>query len=233
MGQLVSQREVIERIYSCKALFFDFDGTLVNLDKLNVDCFSIVFKEVFNLDFTRTDFMKYISGRGSKHGLVEYLRVNGIKDFSVKEIHALFYKNKKRLIKERLDEEIYLLPGIGEFLKVYADGSRKILVVTSSREKHVKKMLTHFKIFKYFEKVIDRNMVIRGKPDPQPYLDAIKYSGFNSDECIAFEDSFYGLQSSKGADLFTVGILNKGWNEDFVYQLSDFVISDYRELITS
>ena len=125
--------QVKEKIESSKALFFDFDGTLVNLDKLNVDSFSIVFKEKFNLDFTRTDFMKYISGRGSKNGIIEYLGVNGIKDFSAEEINTLFYENKKRLIEERLDEEIYLLPGIEEFLKVYADGSRKILVVTSSK----------------------------------------------------------------------------------------------------
>ncbi len=62
--------------------FFDFDGTLVNLDKLNVDSFALVFKEMFSIDFSREDFMKYISGRGSKNGIVEYLETKGIKDFS-------------------------------------------------------------------------------------------------------------------------------------------------------
>ena len=47
----------------------------------------------------------------------------------------------------------------------------------------------------------------------------------------SFEDSFFGLQSAKGAGIFTIGILNRGWNDDFVYQLSDFVIDDYNKLI--
>ena len=54
--------------------------------------------------------------------------------------------------------------------------------------------------------------------------------GYTETECVAFEDSF-GLQSAKGAGIFTIGILNSGWNDDFVYQLSDFVIDDYRVLI--
>ncbi len=222
-----------ERVRDAKAFLFDFDGTLVNLDKLNVDSFSIVFKEMFNLEFTREDFMKYISGRGSKNGLVEYLGVNGIKDFSAEEINTMFYKNKKRLIEERMDEEIYLMPGIEEFLKQYSSMGKKTLVVTSSREEHVERMLSHFKIFKYFEKVIDRSMVVRGKPDPQAFLKGIEYTGFKAEDCIAFEDSFYGLQSAKGAQLFTIGILNDGWNEDFVYHLADFVVKDYTQLLNS
>jgi len=228
----ITLEQTKERVRNAKALLFDFDGTLVNLDKLNVDSFAIVFKEMFNLEFTRQDFMKYISGRGSKNGLIDYLGVNGIKEFSAEEINTMFYKNKKRLIEERMDEEIYIMPGVEKFLKHYANTGKKTLVVTSSREEHVERMLTHFKIFKYFEKVIDRSMVIRGKPDPQAFLEGIKYTGFNSNECIAFEDSFYGLQSAKGAELFTIGVLNDGWNDDFVYHLADFVIKDYTELIT-
>lgn len=227
----VNIEDVKKKVEESKVFLFDFDGTLVNLDRLNVDAFAIVFKQMFDIDFTREDFMKYISGRGSQNGLIEYLDVHGIKDYSPKDINTLFYKEKKRLIEEKLEEEVYLLPGIEEFLKYLKEQGKRCIVVTSSREEHVRRILGHFNVVDYFEKVFDRSMVVKGKPDPEAFLTAIEYSKSSVDECIAFEDSFYGLQSAKGASLCTVGILNEGWNDDFVYQLSDFVIRSYSELL--
>lgn len=225
-------KDVKKKVKEAKGFLFDFDGTLVNLDKLNVDAFALVFKDMFDLEFTKDDFMTYISGRGAKNGLIEYLGKKGIKDFSPEEINRQFYIHKKRFIEEEIDDEIYLLPGIKEFLEFEGNKDKRKVIVTSSREEHVKRMLTHYKIFKHFEKVFDRYSVIRGKPASEGFLKGIEYLGLKVDECIAFEDSFYGLQSAKGAGLYTIGILNRGWNDDFVYQLSDFVIESYTELIT-
>lgn len=231
MNNRYSIEDVKKLVSDSSALLFDFDGTLVNLDKLNVDSFALVFKEMFSIDFTREDFMKYISGRGSKNGIVEYLETKGIKDFSGTEINNQFYTHKKRLIEERIDDEIYLLPGIKDFLNSTNIKEKRKIIVTSSRKEHVKKMLTHFNLFDNFETVIDRYDVVRGKPDPECFLKGLEYLGLPSSQCLVFEDSFYGLQASKGADLFTIGILNDGWNEDFVYHLSDYVIRNYSELV--
>ena len=222
--------DVKKKVEDAKVFLFDFDGTLVNLDKLNVDGFAIVLKDMFDIEFTREDFMKYVSGRGAKNGLIKYLNERDIEDFSTKEIIHQYYINKKRLIEEQLEEEIYLIPGIEEFLTEY-DGNKRNIIVTSSRKEHVKRMLTHFKIFDEFEIVFDRFDVVRGKPAPEAYERAMKYAGVSVEDCVTFEDSFYGLQSAQGAGLFTVGILNKGWNDDFVYQLADYVIESYSELI--
>ncbi len=231
MNNRYSIEDVKKLVSDSSALLFDFDGTLVNLDKLNVDSFALVFKEMFSIDFSREDFMKYISGRGSKNGIVEYLETKGIKEFSGVEINNQFYTHKKRLIEERIDDEIYLLPGIKDFLNSTNIKEKRKIIVTSSRKEHVKKMLTHFNLFDNFETVIDRYDVVRGKPDPECFFKGLEYLGLPSSQCLVFEDSFYGLQASKGADIFTIGILNDGWNDDFVYQLSDFVIDDYRVLI--
>ena len=145
-------RDVISRR---EGLLFDFDGTLVNLDQLNVDAYALVFKEMFNLDFTRDDFMKYISGRGSRNGIVEYLNSKGINGYSSQELNDLFYEYKNRLIKERMNSEIYLLPGIKDFLRDSRIKSKRKVIITSSRKDHVKNILAHFGVYAYFEKVID------------------------------------------------------------------------------
>jgi HAD superfamily hydrolase (TIGR01509 family) len=210
---------------------FDFDGSLVNLDKLNVDAYALVFKEMFNLDFTRDDFMKYISGRGSREGIIEYLASKGITEFSSQELNDLFYKHKNELVNEKMNSEIYLLPGIKDFLESSIIKEKRKVIVTSSRKAHVKNILTHFGIYRDFEKVIDRFDVVKGKPSPEAYLKGLEYLDSAETECVAFEDSFFGLQSAKGAGIFTIGILNRGWNDDFVYQLLILLLMIYRVLL--
>jgi beta-phosphoglucomutase len=214
-----------------KAFLFDFDGTLVNLDKLNVDSFKILFKDEFNLEFTRDDFMQYVSGRGSKDGIKKYLETKGVKEFDVENLSNQFSIKKRDLIENNLEEEVFLIPGIDTFLKHLSANNKRMVVVTSSHYMYVKKILRYFGLFGYFEKIYDRGSVENGKPNPDIFLKGIKYTGLNSEECIAFEDSLFGLKSAKGADLYTVGILNEGWNEDFVYDLADVVIENYEELI--
>jgi beta-phosphoglucomutase len=214
-----------------KAFLFDFDGTLVNLDKLNVDSFKILFKDEFNLEFTRDDFMQYVSGRGSKDGIKKYLETKGVKEFDVENLSNQFSIKKRDLIENHLGEEVFLIPEIDTFLKYLSKNDKQMVVVTSSHYTYVKKILRHFGLFGYFEKIYDRGSVENGKPNPDIFLQGIKYTGLNSEECIAFEDSLFGLKSAKGADLYTVGILNEGWNEDFVYDLADVVIVNYEELI--
>lgn len=214
-----------------KAFLFDFDGTLVNLDKLNVDSFKILFKDEFNLEFTRDDFMQYVSGRGSKDGIKKYLETKGVKEFDVEDLSNQFSIKKRDLIENHLEEEVFLIPGIDTFLKHLSANNKRMVVVTSSHYMYVKKILRYFGLFGYFERVYDRGTVNKGKPNAEIFLQGIKYTGLNSEECIAFEDSLFGLKSAKGADLYTVGILNEGWNEDFVYDLADVVIESYEELI--
>lgn len=228
---MVDILEVKEIISKRKAFLFDFDGTLANLDKLNVDSFNILFKDEFDIDFSKEDFMNHISGRGSRDGITKYLTLKGITDYQIDELSERFNDIKRGLIMEKLEDEVYIIPGLENFLTYLKGSSKRILVVTSSHYEYVKHILEHFNLFSYFEKVYDRTSVINGKPNPDIFLNAIENTGLDSNECIAFEDSLFGLQSSKSAGLFTVGILNTGWNDGFVYDLADIVISSYDELI--
>lgn len=225
---LESAKDLLTR---SKALLLDFDGTICNRDDLNVSVFKKIFNDSFGLEFSRKDFVEHISGRGSEEGITEFLRKNDIGKFDSKELNKSFIEEKHKLLDANIKDNVYLIPGIEELLKFAKENNKVCLIVTSSTEEYVKKILSYFKIVNYFEKVFDRHSIVNGKPSPDIFRKAIEYTGFNQGECIAFEDSIFGLKAAKSAQLFTVGVLNRGWNEEFVYDLADIVIEDYRELL--
>jgi HAD superfamily hydrolase (TIGR01509 family) len=176
--------------------------------------------------------MKYVSGRGSKDGFKMFLDSKGIGGYDLDALSKKYNQTKRELIDEHLEEEVFIIPGLDMFLQYLKENNRQMVVVTSSNYDYVKTVLTHFKLFEYFEKVYDRGTVEKSKPDPEMFLQAIEYTELKTDECIAFEDSLFGLKSAKNARLFTIGILNEGWNDEFVYDLADITIKSYEELLT-
>ena len=225
---LIETKEIVKQR---KAFLFDFDGTLANLDNLNVHSFEILLEKDFNLDFTRDDFMNYVSGRGSKDGITAYLKSKGKKDFDTEKLGKRFNQVKRELLSSNLEKEVFIIPGLEKFLIYLKENNKRMVVVTSFNYDYVKEVLEHFKLFDYFEKVYDRGTVENSKPHPEMFLQAIEYTQLRKEQCIAFEDSLFGLKSAKSAELFTIGILNKGWNDKFVYDLADIVIESYEELL--
>jgi len=224
--------EAKEKVLNAKAFVFDFDGTIANLDGLNVEGFKSLFERHFDISFTEKDFMKYISGKGSTDGIKEYLAAYEIFEYEISELSSIFNNKKRELLKNRVGSVIYLIPGIKSFLEFVRKSNRPMVIATSSRYEYAMKVLKHFDLDKYFEHLFDRESVVNSKPAPDVFLKAVESTGFTIDECIAFEDSRYGIMAAKAAGLYTVGILNKGWNEDFVYDLADVVVDDYKLLIS-
>ena len=44
------------------------------------------------------------------------------------------------------------------------------------------------------------------QPFPDPYLEAVRFLGVNSDECVVFEDSASGIKAAVAANVKVVGI---------------------------
>ena len=78
-------------------------------------------------------------------------------------------------------------------------------IVTSSSRNQVDLLVEYlFNGFNPFEFIISSEDVEVKKPNPLPYLKAIKLSGINKNNSIVFEDSNPGLKSSLEANLPTI-----------------------------
>jgi HAD superfamily hydrolase (TIGR01509 family) len=95
-----------------------------------------------------------------------------------------------------------LMPGARE-LFAGLPASVSIGVVTSNSEALTREWLHARGVGSRVQAVIGRESVVRGKPDPQPYLVALTSIGCSAGDCIAIEDSAAGAAAAMRAGIPT------------------------------
>ena len=82
------------------------------------------------------------------------------------------------------------------------------------------------------ERMITAFDVVRGKPDPEPYLAAWRKSGMRKEDCRVVENAPLGIRAGKAAGLFTIGV-NTGPLPDEALQRegADIVLPDMKAML--
>ena len=114
---------------------------------------------------------------------------------------------KERLYRERMGPVINqsLVPGVREFLERHRD--LPLAMATSAEPENVDFLLERARLRPYFRAVVDGHQVQHPKPHPEIYLKAAEVLGVPPHDCVAFEDSFAGVQSAQAAGMAVVGVL--------------------------
>ncbi len=77
-------------------------------------------------------------------------------------------------------------------------------IASNSASDWIDHQLDRLEITQYFSVFVTIDRVERGKPFPDPYLDAVALLGASPTNSVAFEDSEAGTQSAVSAGLFVV-----------------------------
>ena len=122
---------------------------------------------------------------------------------------------------------ISLKTGVYRLIKELQKKEVRQFIVTSSSKKQAEWLINQlFKKINPFEFIISSDDVQFHKPNPEPYLQAMKLSGIKSHKSIVFEDSSAGLRASLAAKLPTIYIpSNIPSNIDKDLELNCFVDS--------
>lgn len=81
----------------------------------------------------------------------------------------------------------------------------ELSIVTGSNRHNVEKTLTPEEQA-LFARIITADDYDRGKPEPDPYLAAVRRSGFTKSECRVLENAPLGIRSGKAAGIMTIAI---------------------------
>jgi beta-phosphoglucomutase len=118
-----------------------------------------------------------------------------------------------------------ILPGVMETL----DGIRKkgILMAIGSSSKNAKTILARIGLSDYFDFVVDSNMIERGKPFPDVFLNASTYFHIEPAFCMVVEDARSGIDAAKNAGMIACAI-----SDACGYEKADIHLNKITDLLT-
>ena len=86
-------------------------------------------------------------------------------------------------------EQIFPVRGLYNFLDFVKEIGFKIGLATSAPPENISLILERLGITEYFDVIVDKTHVTKGKPDPEVYLKTLENLKTDSLYCLVFEDS--------------------------------------------
>ena len=203
-----------------QTLIFDFDGTLVDSEKVT------------------TDLARPILSRYLGRPISDY-EINGLKGKAWKNVFKDWFPGKAGQVYDEIVKnwntrktEILAYEGISELLsELESKGIR--MGIVSSRETHlICEDLERLSLRSFFETVVGQTDTTRHKPDPDPLLLAAAKMDVERENCIYIGDQPWDIIASRAAGMYSGAAL---WGEGDLQVLSasspDYIFHTPLEII--
>jgi HAD superfamily hydrolase (TIGR01509 family) len=181
---------------------FDLDGTMFNTEILHAQCLYKFLDDYAQLpkNIDVASLQKRYMGISEKM-LFDMLIQENVLDQKLSYAEFLQLRNKSAVAKLETFNGELIAPAMLNLLSSLKQAGLLMSVVSSAEKIFIDAILTKFNLIPYFEFIMSREDTPRNKPDPMPYLEALKRSGRQVSQVIVFEDSQVGLTAASGAGL--------------------------------
>ena len=180
------------------AILFDMDGTLIDSEPLWLKAEIEVMAEV-GCHWDEQDQINCLGGPAERTERYMQERSKNIKPY------GYFINRLHEVMKERITNELDLIPNALELLKECKKAGIKIALVTASSRDLMTIVLKRFPQGT-FDVVVSGDDVEKSKPDPAPYLLAAKQLSVDISKCVVIEDSLTGVESGLASGAQVIGI---------------------------
>ncbi len=176
-----------------KAIVFDMDGTLIDSERLQLQCFMETTRK-YGFEAREELYLQCIGATGA---VARNILVDAYgPQFPLQEVLSDW--------RERYDEllasgELRLKEGARPLLETATTHGIPCALATQTRRVLAERKLRLTGVLNYFEALVTGDDVRRGKPDPEHYMIAVAKLGVIPRECWALEDSENGVRSALGA----------------------------------
>lgn len=185
-----------------KAVLFDMDGVLFNSMPNHAKSWHKVMKR-FGLGLSPEEAYMHEGRTGAATINIVSRRERGC-DATEEEIKMIYQAKTEEFNKCPMAER---MPGALEVLtKIKAAGLTPMVVTGSGQTSLLERLNHNFPDIFRPELMVTAFDVKYGKPNPEPYLMALKKGGFKANEALVVENAPLGVQAGVAAGIFTIAV---------------------------
>lgn len=186
-----------------EAVIFDFNGTLFWDTPKHIEAWCEYSRKLRGTPFTPEESVSVL---GMTNKLVAEFCLG--REITQEEAKKIAEEKEKMYMEMCLKDPscFVLAPGAVELFEFLAEKGIPFAIATSSDKGNVDFFVKHLNLSKWFkpENIIYDDGTIRGKPNPDLYLNAIKRLNVDADKCIVFEDALNGVKAAQAAGVKTI-----------------------------
>lgn len=212
-----------------QACIFDLDGVLVDTAHYHFLAWKRLAKE-FDYELTEelNEQLKGVSRIKSLEIILNHVQVS-VTEQQKQELAARKNEWFTEYIHKMKPDELF--PGVRELFSRLRSDNIKIGLASSS--KNAQTIIKILGIRDDFNVVVDGNMIVNSKPDPEIFLLAAEKLNTAPEACVVFEDAEAGVEAARAAGMKCVGIgsaaqLKKATR--VVKSIQDFHYADLQKL---
>ncbi|MBR8708396.1 HAD family hydrolase [Bacteroides pyogenes] len=185
-----------------KAVLFDMDGVLFNSMPYHAEAWHKTMK-ARGLDLSREEAYMHEGRTGAATINIVFQRELG-REATPEEIESIY---KEKSVSFNSYAEAERMPGAWELLQKIKKEELTPMVVTGSGQLSLLQRLEqNFPSMFRKELMVTAFDVKYGKPDPEPYLMALKKGGIEAGEAVVIENAPLGVEAGHRAGIFTIAV---------------------------
>jgi HAD superfamily hydrolase (TIGR01509 family) len=193
-----------------RAIVFDFDGVIANSEPLHFRAYARVLA-VEGVTLSQPDYYARYLGFDDVGAFEAIARDRG-QAWTAADLNRLV--ERKAIELEALERDASVLfPGAADAIR-RAAAMVPIAIASGARGDEIRRVVRRERLEQLFAAIVSAEDTPISKPAPEPYLHALAQlrtaigAPLAAAECVAIEDSRWGLESARAAGLRTIAVTN-------------------------
>jgi len=220
------------------AIILDFDGVIADTEPLHFAGFRRTLSEI-GISLTESDYYANYLGYDDRGCFFAALTAH--QHPTDPSVLARLMQRKAQAYLESVKDHLAIFPGVHEFVREAA-AAYPLAIASGALRHEIEVILEQAGLRKEFLHITSAEDVTRGKPDPQPFLQAL--NGLNrqgreqtitAGSCLVIEDSIPGIRGAKTAGMKVLAVANTHTIQDLheahavAQSLSEIRLSELRK----